>query len=74
MAAPTTVRVMIPAGTIVFEHRNSPTKAGVVEDRPVTLKGDVFIDDATRQADGGYGYMVAGICYSAATMTVRVLD
>lgn len=63
--APATTAILIPAGTIVSELRNSPTQAGVVEERYITLCGDVHVD-ASRLPDGSWGYSLGRHVYACA--------
>ena len=49
-----TYTIEIPEGTKVLEVANK---------RIVELKGTVYIDNATRHEDGGFGYCIGKRCY-----------
>jgi len=61
-----TFSIEIPAGTTVLEVYNGKAKTL----RPQILKEVVYIDDATRHQDGGFGYQVGKNCYYASSGTV----
>lgn len=70
MSAPTTVSIVIASGTVVFAHVQVGKE---VQERPVTLKGMCFIDNATRLPDGRYGYSLGRSVYSVAGGCAREL-
>lgn len=54
-----TFSIYIPAGTIVVASRNRRDRTGRLvgaDNHTVTLQGDCYIDEATRDEDGAYSY------------------
>jgi hypothetical protein len=62
----TTFSIEIPAGTKVLEVYNGKVKTLRLQ----VLKEIVYIDDATRDQDGGFCYQVGQTCYYASAGTL----